>query len=76
MADGFTSETDLDIARAKAFTLQEYLADDLPYVTLFATPIIEAFRSETVSFAFTDVLDGIQNYFQGINGPLAHTAVD
>ena len=76
LADDFTSETDLDAARAKAFTLQEYLADDLPYVTLFATPIIEAFRSETVNFAFTDVLDGLQNYFQSINGPLAHTAVD
>jgi len=76
MADDFTSETDLNAARVKAFTLQEYLADDLPYVTLFATPIIEAYRTETVNFAFTDVLDGLQNYFQSINGPLSHTAVD
>jgi len=76
LADDFTSETDLTRAREKAFTLQEYLADDLPYVTLFATPIIEAFRSDTVNFAFIDVIDGLQNYFQSINGPLSHTAVD
>ncbi|MDP6823997.1 MAG: ABC transporter substrate-binding protein [Dehalococcoidia bacterium] len=75
LADAFIAETDTAEARVQAFELQEFLASDLPYVTLFATPIYEAYRSDTVEFAFTDVLDGVQNYFQSFNGPLAHSTI-
>ena len=73
-AKAFLSETDIEVAREKVFRIQQILAEELPYVTLFATPIIEAYRSDFVNFAYTDVLDGVQNYFQGINGPLATTS--
>ncbi|MBI4306280.1 MAG: ABC transporter substrate-binding protein [Chloroflexi bacterium] len=72
-ADEFLAETDLNKAKEKALKLQETIADELPYVTLFAVPILEVYRPDKVKFAYTDVLDGVQNYFQGINGPLATT---
>ena len=76
LADTFRAETDLTAAREQAFALQEMLAEEVPTITLFSVPVIEAFRSDTVNFAFTDVLDGLQNYFQNMNGPLAHTALE
>ncbi|MBI4219095.1 MAG: ABC transporter substrate-binding protein [Chloroflexi bacterium] len=72
-ADEFLAETDLAKAKEKALKLQETIADELPYVTLFAVPILEVYRPDKVKFAYTDVLDGVQNYFQQINGPLATT---
>ena len=72
LADEFVQETDLARAREKAFQLQEFLAEELPYVVLFTTPIREPVRSN-VKFPFEDVLDGLQNYFQTANGPLAYT---
>jgi ABC-type transport system substrate-binding protein len=72
-ADEFLAETDINKARDKAFKLQELIATEMPYVTLFSTPVLEVYRPDKVKFAYTDVLDGVQNYFQGINGPLATT---
>lgn len=43
---------------------QQFLAEDLPYVVLFSTTITEPYRSDTIQFPFTTVLDGLQN----ING--------
>jgi len=76
LADTFRAETDLTAAREQAFALQEMLAEDVPTITLFSVPVIEAFRSDTMNFAYTDVLDGVQNYFQNMNGPLSHTALE
>jgi ABC-type transport system substrate-binding protein len=61
LADELLEETDLEEARHKAFRMQEFLADDLPYVVLFATPIVEAYRSDRLEFPYTEVLDGIQD---------------
>jgi ABC-type transport system substrate-binding protein len=61
LADGLLSETDLDEARKKVFKMQEFLADDLPYVVLFTTPILETYRSDRLEFPYTQVLGGIQN---------------
>ncbi len=45
--------------------MQEMLAEDLPYIVLFDTPLIEAYRSDRLEFPYTKVLSGIQ-YFGGL----------
>ena len=61
LAEGLLSETDLEEARIKVFKMQEFLADDLPYVVLFTTPILETYRDDRLEFPYTQVLGGIQN---------------
>ena len=61
MCEDFLSETDINAARDKAFKLQEVLAKELPYVTLFTAPVVEAYPMDTVQFPYTETLDGIQN---------------
>ena len=61
LADGLLSETDLEEARKKVFKMQEFLADDLPYVVLFTTPILETYRSDRLEFPYTDSLGGIED---------------
>ena len=39
--------------------LQEILAEDLPYLYLFTTPMFDAWDGTSVMFPFTDVPDGI-----------------
>jgi len=69
-SDELVTTTDVTRAREVAFDLQQVLADELPYVVLFTTPIVEVFRTE-VAWPYTGILDGLQNYFQGINGPVS-----
>ena len=61
LADGLLAETDLEEARRKVFKMQEFLAEDLPYVVLFTTPLVEAYRNDRLEFPYTQVLGGIQN---------------
>jgi ABC-type transport system substrate-binding protein len=61
LADELLEETELEDAREKVFKMQEFLADDLPYVVLFTTPIVETYRSDRLEFPYTEVLDGIQD---------------
>ncbi len=75
IASEFLAETDLARARQKAFQLQEFLADELPMVTLFNIPIIETYRGDLLKWAFTEVLDGVQAYFPSINGALSYTVI-
>lgn len=60
LSDSLLAATDLEEAREIAFRLQEKLAEDVPYVVLFDSPIVEAYRSDRVQYPFTKVLDGIQ----------------
>jgi len=60
LIDEFNVETDLDEALALVFQQQELLAEDLPYVILFTTPIVEAYRSSAIQFPYTENLDGLQ----------------
>ncbi|HVR32465.1 MAG TPA: ABC transporter substrate-binding protein [Acidimicrobiia bacterium] len=62
LAEQFRTVTDLDEARQLVREMDAILAEDLPYVTLFTTPIIEPFRTN-LSFPFTSSLDGLQNLF-------------
>ncbi len=70
----FQSTTDVDEARDIVFRMQENLSNELPYVVLFAVPVYEAYRTEAFDFAYTDVLDGVQNLFSSTTGPLSDTA--
>lgn len=45
--------------------IQIILSTELPYVVLFDTGIIEAYRSATVEFPFTNALSGLQYSHQG-----------
>ena len=60
LAFGLLSETTIEGARDKAFRLQEYLADDLPYVPLFTIPKLDAYRPSRVQFPYTTVLGGLE----------------
>lgn len=60
LSESFLAEPDLVRAREKAFRLQEMLAEDLPYIVLFDTPLIEAYRSDRVEYPFTKSLSGLQ----------------
>ncbi len=51
----------LSEARDLVFQGDAMISEDLPYVVLFATPIIEAYRN-SLEFPFTTVLDGLQNF--------------
>ena len=61
LADDLVAETDLQSARDQVFRMQAFLADDLPYVTLFTTPIVETYRSDKIDFPYTENLGGLQN---------------
>ena len=60
LADELLAETELEAARQQAFRMQEFLADDLPYVVLFTTPIVETYRSDRIEFPYTETLGGLQ----------------
>ncbi len=60
LADEFLAATDIETARKLVFKLQEMIAEDLPYVVLFTTPIYEAYRADMIEFPYTEVLDGVQ----------------
>ena len=61
LADELLAETDLDAAREQVFKMQEFLADDLPYVVLFTTPVLETYRSDRLDFPYTTTLGGLQS---------------
>ena len=61
LADALLSETDLNAARDQVFRMQEFLADDLPYVVLFTTPLLETYRNDRLKFPYTETLGGLQS---------------
>ena len=61
LADELLAETDVETARDLVFELQAFLAEDLPYVPLFDTPLVEAYRSDQVDYPYTRSLGGLQN---------------
>lgn len=69
----FLAATDLDEAQQMIFEAQVILNEELPYITLFTTPLLEAYR-QNVEFPFTDGLGGIEFYY-GMQGTVrAYTA--
>ena len=61
LAEQLLSETDLNAARDQVFKMQEFLADDLPYVVLFTTPLLESYRSDRLTYPYTNTLGGLQS---------------
>jgi len=61
LADQLLAETDLETARQQVFEMQVFLAEDLPYVVLFDTPLVEAYRSDRIDYPYTHSLGGLQN---------------
>lgn len=61
LAKELLGETDLEAAREKVFVMQEFLAEELPFVPLYNPPIIETNRSDRVEFPFTEMSGGLQN---------------
>ena len=72
LADEFAAAKTLEEARDLIFQADAILAEDLPYVVLFTTPIIEAYRN-SIEFPFTTTLDGVQN-FGGLTGSTTTTS--
>ncbi|MEN3009531.1 MAG: ABC transporter substrate-binding protein [Candidatus Bipolaricaulaceae bacterium] len=60
LAEAFLAAKSVAEARPLVFRMQELLAEDVPYVILFDTPIKEAFRADRIAFPYTEVLGGIQ----------------
>ena len=61
LAEQLLAETDLETAKRQVSEMQAFLAEDLPYVVLFDTPIVETYRSERIEFPYTDSWGGIQS---------------
>ena len=61
------AETEMEAARELVFQLQDILAEDLPYIYLFTTPMADAWNRTQIMFPFTDVPGGIAG---GPNGML------
>jgi ABC-type transport system substrate-binding protein len=61
LATQFDAATDLAEAQSLVFQMEEIIAEEVPYVVLFTTPVLEAFRNN-LSFPFTAGLGGIQQW--------------
>jgi ABC-type transport system substrate-binding protein len=68
LAAQLLAATDVDTARAAVQEMDRIIVEEVPYLVLFQTPILEAYRT-TLAFPFTDSLDGIQN-LSGLPGDI------
>jgi len=66
----FLSTLDIMEAQEIAHELQEILAEELPYIVLFDTDIVEAYRSDRLEFPYTEVLGGLQ-FVDGVPGSVS-----
>jgi peptide/nickel transport system substrate-binding protein len=65
LANNILTCTDFDECRVYSDQIQQLLATEVPYVVLFDTGIIEAYRSASIDFPFTQQLSGLQYTHQG-----------
>ena len=61
LAEQFDKVKTLGEARDLIHQADAIISEDLPYVTLFTTPLIEAYSNQ-LSFPYTTTLDGLQNF--------------
>lgn len=64
--DEFFAATEREVARDLGFEMQNILAEDLPYIYLFTTPMWDAWDANRVMYPFTDVLDGLGSGYYGL----------
>lgn len=69
LADAMFAETDQATAYDDIWQMEEKLAEDLPYVVLFDTPITEFYNAD-LKYPFTGTLSGIQ-FLNGMQGNVA-----
>jgi ABC-type transport system substrate-binding protein len=74
LSEILTCET-FESCKVIADELQVILATELPYVLLFDTGIIEAYRSASVEYPFTEALSGLQYSHQGGGGLQAEVSI-
>jgi ABC-type transport system substrate-binding protein len=60
-AAGLNASKTLDEGRQYVHEMDNILAEDVPYVTLFTVPILEFYAKARVAYPFTETLDGLQN---------------
>ncbi len=60
LANEFLAATDIPTAKEAVKAMDKKIVEDLPYLVLFTTPVLEAYNNELI-FPFTDVLDGLAN---------------
>ncbi|WP_324715519.1 ABC transporter substrate-binding protein [Carboxydochorda subterranea] len=65
VAEALKDASDLETARKYAFEGQRFLAEEVPYIVLFDTPVMEAYRKDQVKYPYTQVLGGLQ-YVYGL----------
>lgn len=70
----FLAATDLEAAQQMVYDMQTLLNEDLPYLPLFTTPILEAYR-DNLEYPYTEVLDGIQGLY-GMQGTVKAYAAE
>jgi ABC-type transport system substrate-binding protein len=63
---GFERATDIQRARNALWDMEDTLADDLPYLVLYHPDIVEAYRSDRLTFAESGLLGGIQARLGGL----------
>jgi len=70
LVEEFNQATNQADAKAIMWEMERILFEKKPYILLFDTGILEAYRSASVSFPFTETLSGIQlgNGFSGLVG--------
>jgi ABC-type transport system substrate-binding protein len=68
LVEEFNQAQTQEEAKAIMWEMERILFDKKPYILLFDTGILEAYRSASVSFPFTETLSGIQlgNGFSGL----------
>lgn len=64
VADAFEAATDVETAAELTKEMDQILAEELPYVVLFRTPIIEAYRSQVV-FPADTIMGGHSGFPNG-----------
>jgi|TARA_E500000331_G_C17242391_1_gene707566 peptide/nickel transport system substrate-binding protein len=67
-ANQFEAAKTLEEAVAASNAMEKILYDELPYVVLFNPPVLEVYRSDSISLPFTDVLGGITDACSGCPG--------
>jgi ABC-type transport system substrate-binding protein len=66
LADRASSETDLSKRRELVFEMQELIADELPYIPLYARNVVEVVRSDRFS-GWIEMPGGIGNLWSFLN---------
>jgi ABC-type transport system substrate-binding protein len=60
LATELLEATEIEAAKALVRELDQTIVDDAPYIVLFSTPVLDAYRAD-VTYPFTDTLDGLQS---------------